>query len=166
LTKWKKQFCFSVHKFYPLENCGSGRAATAKPKSTTRAADVDQPAGGATLTAKAGTGKPQASNTGEPAEPPRTQTRQPKPETARANADAERPDANGTNKHGGAGDHPAPAGNARRAQTQPPGNARHTTPAPRREPTEETETKPAIHTPRSENHNPKKKKKEKKKKRF
>ena len=47
----------------------------------------------------------------------------------------------GTNRQAGAGCHPAPAGKAREAHTQPPAPTRATTPAPREE---LTETNPAI----------------------
>jgi hypothetical protein len=97
------------------------------------------------LTEKAGTGRPQAANTGEPTEPGRTQARQPKAETPRAKAEASANEPNGTNRQAGAGDQPAPEGSDRRAHTQPQDNGRAIMPAPRDEPT--TETKPAINTP-------------------
>ena len=90
------------------------------------------------MTAQTGTGRPAADQTGEPDAPGRTHTRQPNPATARANEAAATAEANGTNRHGGAGDQPGPAGNARRAHTQPPGQARATTPATRRPPGTET----------------------------
>ena len=102
------------------------------------------------MTEKAGTGKPQARNTGEPLEPGRTQQRHPKAETDRAKAEASANEPNGTKRQAGAGDQPAPEGKARRAQTQPQDKGRATTPAPREEPT--TETKPAINTPRIRKH--------------
>jgi hypothetical protein len=85
------------------------------------------------LTAKAGTGRPQAANTGEPTELGRTHIRQPKADTPRAKADASANEPNGTNRQAGAGDQPAPEGSARRAHTQPQDNGRATTPAPRDE---------------------------------
>jgi len=126
------------------------------------------------LTAKDGTANPQAAKTGEPAEPGRTQHRQPKAETPRAKADAKPNEPNGTNTQAGAGDHPAPPGSARRAHTQPQDKGRATMPAPRKPP--KTETKPDINTPKAEEprdaqnaaretHNPKEKK-EKKRKRL
>jgi len=128
------------------------------------------------LTAKRGTAKSQADQTGEPTAPGRTQARQPKADTERAKAEASANEPNGTNRQAGAGCHPAPAGKARRAHTQPQDSGRATTPATRREPT--TETKPDINTPknkaegrkrtegRPQNHNPKKKKKKKRKNAF
>ena len=107
-----------------------------------RAERVDQPTGSATLTVKGGTAKPQADQTGEPTEPERTHTRQPSADTPRAKAQATANELKGTNKQAGAGDQPAPDGNARRAHTQPHDIGRAIMPAPRREP--KTETKPDI----------------------
>jgi hypothetical protein len=116
-----------------------------------QAARQDKPAGSATLTEKAGTGRLQAANTGEPLEPERSQTRQPSAEAPRAKAEASANDENGTNKQAGAGDHPAPPGSARRAHTQPHDNGRATMPAPR-EP--KTETKPDITHPQGPGRKP------------
>ncbi|MGZ8182290.1 MAG: hypothetical protein ACXWT1_10055 [Methylobacter sp.] len=100
------------------------------------------------MTAKAGTGRPQAANTDEPTEPGRTQTRQPKADTDRAKTEASANEPNGTNRQAGAGDQPPAQGKARRAHTQPQDNGRAVMPAPRDEPT--TETKPAITHPQHE----------------
>jgi hypothetical protein len=102
------------------------------------------------LTAKRGTGKPHADQTGEPTKPGRTQTCQPSAATDRAKTEASANEENGTNKQAGAGDQPEPEGKARRAHTQPQDRGRATTPAPR-EP--KTDTKPAINTPKSQETN-------------
>ncbi|MGZ8956239.1 MAG: hypothetical protein ACXW0G_00220 [Methylosarcina sp.] len=100
------------------------------------------------MTAKAGTGRPQADQTGEPEAPDRSQTRQPRAEAARAKTEASAKEPNGTNKQAGAGDQPAPPGRERRAHAQPQAKGRATMPAPREKPG--TETKPAINTPKTE----------------
>ena len=128
------------------------RKTKARTDKTARAARADNPAGNATLTAKAGTGKPQAANTGEPDAPERSQTRQPISGTVRAKAEARANEPNGTNRQAGAGDQPAPPGKARRAQTQPQDKGRATTPAPREAP--KTETKPDITHPQEMNQSP------------